>query len=113
MTKLRIPQLEKDILEKEAKINFLSQTLSDLEPKVTLLKEEIKSYQKKSINAEILRNEEITNSEDLKMQLQTKYEEIEFVKKIYDEKLRFALDFDLDRTQHSLPIWRRLSRTSG
>jgi len=96
MTKLRIPQLEKDILEKEAKINFLSQTLSDLEPKVTLLKEEIKSYQKKSINAEILRNEEITNSEDLKMQLQTKYEEIEFVKKIYDEKLRFALDFDLD-----------------
>merc|ERR1719374_92203 len=91
-----MPRLEKEISEKDAQIDFLAKTLSSLEPQVSALKAQISTYQKEAIEAKMGVDGEIGRRVELESKLQTKDEEIAFLKKVYEEKLRMALDFDMD-----------------
>jgi len=95
-TRARMPRLEKEISEKDAQIDFLAKTLSSLEPQVSALKAQISTYQKEAIEAKMGVDGEIGRRVELESKLQTKDEEIAFLKKVYEEKLRMALDFDMD-----------------
>jgi len=95
-TRARLPRLEKEISEKDAQIDFLAKTLSSLEPQVSALKAQISTYQKEAIEAKMGVDGEIGRRVELESKLQTKDEEIAFLKKVYEEKLRMALDFDMD-----------------
>ena len=95
-TRARLPKLEKEISEKDAQIDFLAKTLSSLEPQVSALKSQISSYQKETIDAKMGADAEIVRRVELESKLVTKEDEIAFLKKVYEEKLRMALDFDFD-----------------
>jgi len=95
-TRARLPKLEKEISEKDAQIDFLAKTLSGLEPQVAALKLQISTYQKEAIEAKMGADGEIGRRVELESKLVTKDEEIAFLKRVYEEKLRMALDFDLD-----------------
>jgi len=95
-TRLRLPKLEREISEKDAQIDFLAKTLSSLEPQVSALKAQISTYQKESIEAKMGADAEIVARVELESKLVTKQDEIDFIKKIYEEKLKMALDFDFD-----------------
>jgi len=95
-TRARLPKLEKEISEKDAQIDFLAKTLSSLEPQVSALKAQISSYQKETIDAKMGADAEIVRRVELESKLVTKEDEIAFLKKVYEEKLRMALDFDFD-----------------
>ena len=95
-TRAKLPRLEKEISEKDAQIDYLAKTLSSLEPQVAALKAQISTYQKESIEAKMGADAEISRRVELESRLTTKDEEIAFLKRIYEEKLRLALDFDFD-----------------
>jgi len=95
-TRLRLPKLEKEISEKDAQIDFLAKTLSSLEPQVSALKAQISTYQKESIEAKMGMEGEVVQRVELESKLVTKQEEIDFLKRVYEEKLAMALDFDID-----------------
>merc|ERR1712176_1559433 len=95
-TRARLPKLEKEISEKDAQIDFLAKTWASLEPQVSALKSQISSYQKETIDAKMAADAEIVRRVELESKLVTKDDEIAFIKKVYEEKLRMALDFDFD-----------------
>jgi hypothetical protein len=95
-TRSRLPKLEKEVSEKEAQIDFLAKTLASLEPQVSALKSQISTYQKETIDARLGCDAEIVRRVELESKLVTKDDEIAFIKKVYEEKLRMALDFDFD-----------------
>jgi hypothetical protein len=95
-TRLRLPKLEKELSEKDAQIDYLAKTLTALEPQVSALKAQISTYQKESIEAKMGADAEIVTRVELESKLVTKQDEIDFLKRVYEEKLRMALDFDID-----------------
>jgi chromosome segregation ATPase len=97
-TRARLPKLEREISEKDAQIDFLAKTLSSLEPQVSTLKAQISKYQRETIDAKMGADAEIVRRVELESKLVTKDEEIAFLKRIYEEKLRLALDLDMDST---------------
>jgi len=95
-TKARLPRLEKEVSEKDAQIDYLAKTLSSLEPQVASLKTQISTYQKQAIEAKMAGDASMAGKVELESKVQSATEEIAFLRKTYDEKLRLALDFDFD-----------------
>jgi len=93
-TKETIPKLEKMISERDAQIDYLTKNISVLEFELGKLKNENGKLQRDLQNAKMIADEETVARVELESRLQTKDDEISFLKSMYEEKIRQLMDWD-------------------
>merc|ERR1719369_1363512 len=93
-TKESIPKLEKAISERDAQIDYLTKNISVLEFELTKMKNENGKLQRDLQNAKMIADEETVARVELESRLQTKEDEINFLKSMYEEKIRQLMDWD-------------------
>merc|ERR1719431_807135 len=86
-TKESIPKLEKAISERDAQIDYLTKNISVLEFELGKLQRDLQ-------NAKMIADEETVARVELESRLQTKDDEIAFLKSMYEEKIRQLMDWD-------------------
>lgn len=93
-TKESIPKLEKAISERDAQIDYLTKNISVLEFELGKMKSENGKLQRDLQNAKMIADEETVARVELESRLQTKDDEIAFLKSMYEEKIRQLMDWD-------------------
>merc|ERR1712176_1750241 len=93
-TKEALPNLEKLLAEREASIDYMSQSIQNLEMEVNRLKGENGDLRRELTEARIAVDNVIVERIDLESQLQTKDDEIMFLKNMYEEKIRILMEID-------------------
>jgi len=93
-TKESIPKLEKAISERDAQIDYLTKNISVLEFELTKMKNENGKLQRDLQHAKMVADEETVARVELESRLQTKEDEINFLKSMYEEKIRQLMDWD-------------------
>merc|ERR1712136_68368 len=89
ITKENIPKLEKAISERDAQIDFLTKNVDALEGELARLQRDL-SDAKTAADAEIVARIE------LESMVQSKDDEINFLKNMYEEKIRQLMDLNFD-----------------
>jgi len=99
VTKEKIPALEKMISERDAQIDFLTKNLAAIEIELTRLKGQSSSLQGSLTMAKQERDNETVARVELESIVQTKEDEIVFLKSMYEEKMKtlMSLDFGAER----------------
>lgn len=94
VTKQNIPALEKAVSERDAQINHLVKNVDSMERELTRYKNEVTKLRREISDSRTNVDGEIVARVELESQLQSKDDEINFLKNIYEEKLRVLMDFD-------------------
>lgn len=99
VTKEQIPSLEKMISERDAQIDFLTKNLASIEIELTRLKGQSSQLQGSLTLAKQERDNETVARVELESIVQTKEDEIVFLKSMYEEKMKtlMSLDFGAER----------------
>jgi pimeloyl-CoA synthetase len=87
---------EKELTQIRGHYDVLKVTLEKIEPQVKTLKEQISVYQKNSIDSKLALDSEVVRRMELQSTIETKDEEIAFIRRTYEEKIMFLMEFDLD-----------------
>jgi len=95
VTKDTIPALEKMISERDAQIDFLTKNAAAMEVELRRLKGQSTSLQQDLATAKQDRDAETVARVELESLLQTKDDEITFMKAMYEEKVKALLALDL------------------
>jgi len=95
-TKANIPKLEKAISERDAQIDFLTKNVDALERELARLKGEIARLQRDLSDAKTAADAEIVARIELESMVQSKDDEINFLKNMYEEKIRQLMDLNFD-----------------
>jgi len=95
VTKESIPSLEKMISERDSQIDFLTKNLTAVEMELRRLKTQGSSLQQDLALAKQDRDAETVGRVELESIVQTKEDEIVFMKAMYEEKVRALLALDL------------------
>jgi len=95
VTKETIPQLEKMISERDSQIDFLTKNLAAIELELKRLKAQGATLQQDLATAKQDRDAETVARVELESIIQTKDDEITFMKGIYEEKIKALLALDL------------------
>jgi len=96
LTKANIPKLEKAISERDAQIDFLTKNVDALERELARLKGEIARLQRDLSDAKTAADAEIVARIELESMVQSKDDEINFLKNMYEEKIRQLMDLNFD-----------------
>jgi len=96
LTKANIPKLEKAISERDAQIDFLTKNVDALERELARLKGEIARLQRDLSDAKTAADAEIVARIELESMVQSKDDEINFLKNMYEEKIRQLMDINFD-----------------
>jgi len=96
ITKANIPKLEKAISERDAQIDFLTKNVDALERELARLKGEIARLQRDLSDAKTAADAEIVARIELESMVQSKDDEINFLKNMYEEKIRQLMDLNFD-----------------
>lgn len=94
VTKQSLPALEKAVSEREAQINHLVKNVDSMERELTRYKNEVTKLRRELSDNRMNADGEIVARVELESQMQSKDDEINFLKNIYEEKLRVLMDFD-------------------
>merc|ERR1712121_317974 len=95
MTKESIPQLEKMISERDSQIDFLTKNMSALDIELKRIKGQSSLLQSDLAEAKQDRDAETVGRVELESIVQTKEDEMVFMKAMYEEKVRALLALDL------------------
>merc|ERR1712113_930809 len=93
-TKEALPKLEKLLAEREASINYMSESIRNLEFELSKIKGESGVLRRELTEARIAADNVIVDIIELESQLQTKDDEIMFLKNMYEEKIRILMEID-------------------
>jgi len=96
ITKENIPKLERAISERDAQIDFLTKNVDALERELARLKGEIARLQRDLSDAKTAADAEIVARIELESMVQSKDDEINFLKNMYEEKIRQLMDLNFD-----------------
>jgi intermediate filament protein if len=96
LTKANIPKLEKAISERDAQIDFLTKNVGALKCELARLKGEIARLQRDLSDAKTAADAEIVARIELESMVQSKDDEINFLKNMYEEKIRQLMDLNFD-----------------
>lgn len=95
VTKESVPHLEKMISERDAQIDFLTKNMASIEIELKRLKGQSGSLQQDLSLAKQDRDAETVLRVELESVIQTRDDEIAFLKSMYEEKIKALLAFDL------------------
>merc|ERR1719447_236993 len=96
ITKERVPALEKGISERDAQIEFLTKTVDAQERELAKIKGDLARCQRDLRDAKTGADAEIAARIELESIVQTKDDEINFLKNMYEEKIRQLMDINFD-----------------
>merc|ERR1719374_187667 len=96
ITKERVPALEKGISERDAQIEFLTKTVDAQERELAKIKGDLARCQRELRDAKTGADAEIVARIELESIVQTKDDEINFLKNMYEEKIRQLMDINFD-----------------
>jgi len=96
ITKERVPALEKGISERDAQIEFLTKTVDSQERELAKIKGDLARTQRDLRDAKTGADAEIVARIELESIVQTKDDEINFLKNMYEEKIRQLMDINFD-----------------
>nr|CAB38182.1 intermediate filament protein IF1 [Parasagitta elegans] len=96
ITKERVPALEKGISERDAQIEFLTKTVDAQERELAKIKGDLARCQMELRDAKTGADAEIVARIELESIVQTKDDEINFLKNMYEEKIRQLMDINFD-----------------
>jgi len=96
ITKERVPALEKGISERDAQIEFLTKTVDAQERELAKIKGDLARCQRDLRDAKTGADAEIVARIELESIVQTKDDEINFLKNMYEEKIRQLMDINFD-----------------
>merc|ERR1719244_2502097 len=96
ITKERVPALEKGISERDAQIEFLTKTVDAQERELAKIKGDLARTQRDLRDAKTGADAEIVARIELESIVQTKDDEINFLKNMYEEKIRQLMDINFD-----------------
>jgi len=96
ITKERVPALEKGISERDAQIEFLTKTVDAQERELAKIKGDLARVQRDLRDAKTSADAEIVARIELESIVQTKDDEINFLKNMYEEKIRQLMDINFD-----------------
>jgi len=96
VTKERVPALEKGISERDAQIEFLTKTVDAQERELAKIKGDLARCQRDLRDAKTGADAEIVARIELESIVQTKDDEINFLKNMYEEKIRQLMDINFD-----------------
>merc|ERR1719167_2180520 len=96
ITKERVPTLEKGISERDAQIEFLTKTVDSQERELAKIKGDLARCQRDLRDAKTGADAEIVARIELESIVQTKDDEINFLKNMYEEKIRQLMDINFD-----------------
>merc|ERR1719289_652256 len=96
ITKERVPALEKGISERDAQIEFLTKTVDAQERELAKIKGDLARCQRDLRDAKTGADAEIVGRIELESIVQTKDDEINFLKNMYEEKIRQLMDINFD-----------------
>jgi len=96
ITKERVPALEKGISERDAQIEFLTKTVDAQERELAKIKGDLARCQRDLRDAKTSADAEIVARIELESIVQTKDDEINFLKNMYEEKIRQLMDINFD-----------------
>jgi len=95
-TKERLPALEKAVSERDAQIEYLTKTVDALEHQLAKGKGDLARCQMELRDAKTGADAEIVARIELESMVQTKDDEINFLKNMYEEKIRQLMDLNFD-----------------
>merc|ERR1719244_2491554 len=96
ITKERVPALEKGISERDAQIEFLTKTVDAQERELAKIKGDLARTQRELRDSKTGADAEIVGRIELESIVQTKDDEINFLKNMYEEKIRQLMDINFD-----------------
>merc|ERR1719289_270548 len=96
ITKERVPALEKGISERDAQIEFLTKTVDAQERELSKIKGDLARCQRELRDSKTGADAEIVARIELESIVQTKDDEINFLKNMYEEKIRQLMDINFD-----------------
>merc|ERR1719315_36163 len=96
ITKERVPALEKGISERDAQIEFLTKTVDAQERELAKIKGDLARCQRELRDSKTGADAEIVGRIELESIVQTKDDEINFLKNMYEEKIRQLMDINFD-----------------
>merc|ERR1719289_794668 len=96
ITKERVPALEKGISERDAQIEFLTKTVDAQERELARIKGDLARWQRELRDSKTGADAEIVGRIELESIVQTKDDEINFLKNMYEEKIRQLMDINFD-----------------
>merc|ERR1719315_999925 len=96
ITKERVPALEKGISERDAQIEFLTKTVDAQERELAKIKGDLARCQRDLRDAKTGADAEIVARIELESIVQTNDDEINFLKNMYEEKIRQLMDINFD-----------------
>jgi len=95
-TKERLPALEKALSERDAQIEYLTKSVDALEHQLAKAKGDLARCQIELRDSKTAADAEIVARIELESMVQTKDDEINFLKNMYEEKIRQLMDLNFD-----------------
>jgi len=99
ITRENIPKLEKMIAERDGQIDYMTKTIQALEIELAKFKNESTTIRRDLTDLRMLADQEVVSRIELESQLQSRDDEIQFLKDTYDEKIRILLETDVGEYQ--------------
>merc|ERR1711931_427498 len=96
ITKERLPALEKALSERDAQIEYLTKSVDALEHQLAKAKGDLARCQIELRDSKTAADAEIVARIELESMVQTKDDEINFLKNMYEEKIRQLMDLNFD-----------------
>jgi len=98
-TKESLPKLEKMIAERDTQIDYMTKSITALEAELARFKNEAGGLRRDLTDLRMVADQEVVARIELESQLQSRDDEIDFLKRSYEEKIRILMDTDVGEYQ--------------
>jgi len=99
ITKEKMPKLEKMIAERDGQIDYMTKTITALEHELQKYKNEGGVMRRDLTEMRMMADQEVVARIELESQLQSREDEIQFLKDSYDEKIKILMETDVGEYQ--------------
>merc|ERR1739838_362190 len=99
ITRESVPKLEKMIIERDAQLDYLTKTVSALEIELKRFKGEGTQLRQDLNEMRMVADQEVVSRIELESQLQSRDDEIQFLKNSYEEKIKILMETDVGEYQ--------------
>jgi len=99
ITKENMPKLERMIAERDGQIDYMTKTISALEAELQKFKNESGSLRRDITDLRMIADQEVVSRIELESQLQSRDDEIQFLKDTYEEKIKIFMETDVGEYQ--------------
>lgn len=94
VTKEMMPKLERMIAERDGTIDYMTKTIQALETELARFKNESGSLRRDLSDLRTIADQEVVARIELESQLQSRDDEIDFLKRSYEEKIKILIELD-------------------